>query len=157
MRLRHGIVVLTALVTFVATAAPAAAQDPPVTCEVVEIIASSTDKPSIDPALGDLKKKLTKGPFAGFNTFKKSARLSRPLEPMKEVEFDTPRGETSLILRDVTRPAKKRARISLGIDVADEKGKRYVETKSSVDAGDFLLFGFTANEKETVITAIGCK
>lgn len=159
MRLRHRIAVLTALVAFVATAAPAAAQDPvaPVTCEVVEIIASNSEKPSIDPELGDLKKKLTKGPFAGFNTFKKSARVAKPLEAMKEADFATPRGKTSLILRDVERPAKKRARISLGIEVAAEDGKRYVETRSSVDAGDFLLFARTASKKETVITAIGCK
>jgi hypothetical protein len=154
MRLRSPLALATFLV-LLAAGAPAYAQDA-ATCEVVEVIASNTDKPSIDPDLGDLKKKLSKGPFAGYNTFKKSARLSKRLEGMKEADFDTPRGKTSLILRGLDK-GKKRARISLGIEVAAEDGKRYVETRTSVDAGDFLLFGYTPSEKETVITAIGCK
>jgi hypothetical protein len=127
------------------------------TCEVVEIIASSADKPSIDADLKDLQKKLKKGPFAAFNKFVKSARISKTLTVRDAETFDTPKGKTDLIIQDIDRPAKKRARVSLNVDIEDEAGKRYVGTKSKIDAGDFLLFARSIDDSTAIVTAVGCR
>jgi len=149
-------VVSIALALVIARATPARADDA-MTCEVVEIDATVSDKPSIDPALKDLEKKLKKGPFAAYNTFAQSARMSKKAEVLKNLRFDTPRGAVNLIIREVARPSKKRARLSLGIRLENEAGKEYMDTKMSVDGGEFLLFARTASEKKTTITAVGCR
>jgi hypothetical protein len=140
----------------VARAVPAYADDA-MSCEVVEIDATVSDKPSIDPSLKDLEKKLKKGPFAAYNTFVQSARMAKKLEVLKAQRFDTPKGAVNLIIREIARPSKKRARLALGIRLENEAGKEYMDTKMSVDGGDFLLFARTASEKQTTITAVGCR
>ena len=126
-------------------------------CEVVEIHASVTDTPSIDPELKDLSKKLKRAPLNAFNTFRKLARVARTLEVNVPASFDTPKGETSLTLTDIARGEKKRTRASLDVDVRDEAGKRYVSTEGHIDVGDFLFFGKTISDTESILTAVGCK
>jgi len=140
----------------VGTAAPARADDK-TTCEVVEIEASASEKPSIDPDLKDLEKKLKKGPFSAYNKFVKSARVSKTMEVMVSQSFDTPKGEVDLIVREISKAKKKRTRLSLGIQLETESGKRYIDTKMTVDAGDFLLFARTVSDKQSIITAVGCR
>jgi len=146
-----------ALAIVLALAAPAHAQQASMSCEVVEIEATVSDKPSIDPGLKDLEKKLKKGPFAAYNTFVQSARVSKKLEVLKAERFATPKGAVNLIIREIARPSKKRARLALGIRLENEHGKEYMDTKMSVDGGDFLLFARTAKEQKTTITAVGCR
>jgi hypothetical protein len=145
----------------VATAAPARAQKTAktssMTCEVVEIEASSAEKASIDPELKDLEKKLKKGPFSAYNKFVKSARIAKKLEVMVAEAFDTPKGEVTLIIREIDKPSKKRTRLSLGIQLETEAGKQYIDTKSNVDAGDFLMFARTVSDKQSIVTAVGCR
>jgi hypothetical protein len=148
-------VAAVALVVGLGVAAPAALADG-LTCEVVEIHASTTDNPSIDPELKDLKKKL-KGPFASFNTFKKLARISKKLQEKKPQIYDTPKGQSTVLLERVDRPAKKRVRVSLDLDIEDDSGTRYVGGKFGVDAGDFLLFGKSISDSESIVTAVGCR
>ena len=148
----------------VATSAPVRAQNQKgkktattMTCEVVEIEASNDEKPSIDPELKDLEKKLKKGPFSAYNKFVKSARIAKKLEVMVADAFDTPKGEVTLIVREIDKPSKKRTRLSLGIQLETESGKQYIDTKSSVDAGDFLMFARTVSDKLSIVTAVGCR
>jgi hypothetical protein len=126
-------------------------------CEVVEIIASTTDKPSIDGDLKDLEKKLRTGPFSAYNTFVKSARLARQAARLKAERYDTPKGAVEIVIRGLDRPAKKRPRLSLGVQLEDEAGKQYIDADMSVDAGDFLLFARPAGNKQTIVTALGCR
>jgi hypothetical protein len=144
--------------TLVATAAPARAEDLPesMTCEVIEIEASNAEKPSIDPDLKDLEKKLKKGPFSAYNRFVKSARIAKKMEVMVSEAFDTPKGEVNLIIREIGQK-KKRTRVSLGIQLETEAGKQYIDTKSNVDAGDYLMFGRTVSDKLSIVTAVGCR
>lgn len=139
---------------------PSAKQERPkaatMSCEIVEIEASTTGKPSIDPDLKDLEKKLKKGPFSAYDTFAKSARITKQLAVLKNERFATPKGGVDLIIRDVDK-TKKRPRVSLGIRLEDETGKQYLETKMSADAGDYLLFARTVSSKQSIITAVGCK
>lgn len=149
----------------IATAAPVRAQNQKdkktatttMTCEVVEIEASTAEKASIDPELKDLEKKLKKGPFSTYNRFVKSARIAKKLEVMVADAFDTPKGEVTLIIREIDRPSKKRTRLSLGIQLETESGKQYIDTKSNVDAGDFLMFARTVSDKQSIVTAVGCR
>jgi hypothetical protein len=153
-----------ALVAVTATAAhaqgrarkDAAKKDEALTCEVVEIDATVAEQPWIDPALKDLEKKLRKGPFAGFNRFSKLARQARTMSLLKSERFKTPRGAVDLIIREI-QPDKKRARLSLGVRLEQESGKQYLETKMSVDTGDFLLFARTVSDKQSIVTAVGCR
>jgi hypothetical protein len=125
-------------------------------CEVVEIHATKTDKPKIDPELKDLKKKL-KGPFAAFNTFTKLARVKKSLAKNKPFDFDTPKGKTTANLVSVDQPNKKRARVTVDLDLEDDSGSRYVGGRYDIDANDFLLFSYQLSEGESIITAFGCK
>ena len=141
-------------------AAPAAAQAQAadkVACEVVEIEAQTTDKPAIDPALGDLSKSLTRGPFARYNTFKQSARIARSMTIAKADTFSTPNGKANLTIRAVDRPAKKKARISLGVSLEGKDGKQYIDAKQKVDAGKFAMFAYEVDAQRGIITAISCK
>ena len=140
-----------------AVAATPAHAEESVTCEVVEIEASVADKPSVDPELKDLEKKLTKGPFSAYNRFVKSARIARKMKVMVSETFDTPKGEVDLIVREISKSAKKRTRISLGIQLENEQGKQYIDTKSNVDARDFLMFARTVSDKKSIVTAVGCR
>jgi hypothetical protein len=124
-------------------------------CEVVEIHASKSDKPSIDPDLKDLKKKL-KGPFAAFNTFKKLARIKASLKKNKPFDFETPNGKTTANLVSVDE-GKKRPRITADLDLHAKDGTRYVGGRYDFDASDFVLFSYQLSDDESIITAFGCK
>lgn len=147
-----GVAVLAMLMMTVSTASADSLK-----CEVIEIHASKTDTPSIDPALKDLKKKLKRAPLNAFNTFVKLARVSFTLAENVPQSFDTPRGETNLTLTGVDRPTKKRTRASLDVDVRDESGKRYVSSEGHIDVGDWLFFGLSISDTESILTAVGCK
>lgn len=136
-------------------AAPARADDT-LTCEVVEIDASKTDKPQIDAALKDLERKLKKAPFSAFNTFRKSARISKSMSKLNSETFTTPHGAVTVIIREIDRPSKKKVRLSLGIQLETKAGKQYTESRVSIDAGDFTMFA-RGSDKEGVITAVGCR
>ncbi len=150
--MKSAVVVMTAILL----ASPAAAFADSLSCEVVEIHASKTEKGSIDPELKDLKKKL-KGPFAAFNTFKKLGRVKKKLDENKPQTFDTPKGQTTVNLARVDRPAKKRVRATVDLDIEDDSGSRYVGGRYDVDASDFLLFSLQLSDSESIITAFGCK
>lgn len=140
-----------AVLAFAAT--PALAE----TCEVVEIEASVTNSPSVDASLNDLSKKLKKMPFSAFNTFKQSKRESKSMSENVPDSFTAKHGSVDLIIRDIDKPAKKKKRYSLGVGITNDKGVRWVDTKGSIDAGDFLMFARTVSDSSGIIYAVGCK
>jgi hypothetical protein len=141
---------------FLGAIAARAHADDTLKCEVVEIDATHSDHPSIDPDLKDLEKSLTKGPFAAYNTFKKSARISKDVTVLRVANYSTPHGATELLIRDIDRDAKP-PRLSLSIGLDDESGKRYVDAKQKVDVGKFALYARTVSDTESIVTAVGCK
>jgi len=144
-------------ILFLGFAATRAHADDTLRCEVVEIDASHTDKPSVDPDLKDLAKSLKKGPFAAYNTFKKSARISKDVTVLKVANYSTPKGATELLVREIEHPDKKAVRLSLQIGLDDQNGRRYVDTKQRVDVGKFAIFARTVSDTESIVTAVGCK
>lgn len=151
------IMTLLAAVLFLGAFASRAHADDTLRCEVVEIDATSSDKPSIDPDLKDLERSLKKGPFAQYNTFKKSARIAKTVSLLREEKYQTPRGSVELLVRDKSKDGKKAARLSVSIGLDDENGERYVDATQKVDVGKFLLYARTVSDKESIVTAVGCK
>lgn len=136
---------------------PVAYADNPVACTVVEIEASTTDAPAIGPELRPLEKKLKKPPFSSWNTFKQLGSHAVTLEPMKASTLTLVHGKAQLLLREVTAKGQKKARISLGINVDDADGKRVVDTKVNVDAGDYLVVGRSLKNNRGHLIAMNCK
>ena len=44
-----------------------------------------------------------------------------------------------------------------GGGITNDKGVRWVDTKGSIDAGDFLMFARTVSDSSGIIYAVGCK
>ena len=90
------------------------------------------------------------------------AWIAKMLDALKDESGGKPearrkkqRNTNPVMIREVDHPAKKRARVTLDIGLAKKSGKHYADTKSSVDAGDFLLFARGGDDG--IITAVGCQ
>jgi hypothetical protein len=150
---------LAAIAAFaiIAVAARPARADEAVACTILEITASTTKGGSVDAELQPLEKKLKKPPFSSYNTFKLLGRQERPLTAMKSESLKLQRGSAQLILRDVDRKEGKKARVGLGVQVDDDQGKRVMDTKVSVDSGDYLVLGRSLANGDGHLLAMTCK
>lgn len=150
---------LAFMATFLAvgTFASAAHADTPVSCAVVEIEATTSDAPSIGAELRPLEKKLKKPPFSSWNTFKQLGSHAVTLETMKSSTLTLTHGKAQLLLREVTTRGQKKTRISLGIAVDDAEGKRVLDSKVAVDAGDYLVVGRSLKGNRGHLLAMNCK
>lgn len=135
---------------------PAAEADGGVTCSIIEIEASTSNPPAMDGALKSLEKKLRKPPFSSWNNFKQLGTHSLALEPMKPGSLDLVHGKATLILREVATAGGKKPRISLGVTLDDEAGKRVLDSKLSVDAGDYLVVGRSLPANKGHLVALTC-
>jgi len=132
--------------TFVLAAALAggtAAADATASCDAVEIAATKSKDPSISPELKPLEKRLSKPPLSGWNSFKLLSRSDLTLELMKTSTTKLSSGQVSVILREIDQREGKRPRLTLGITMDGQSGKRIVETKVTVDVGDYTVVGET--------------
>ena len=116
--------------------APASAQKGDAECSYIEIAATKTDKPAMDPDLKPLEKKFKKAPFSAWNNFKKLAAGTASLTKNKSDAIKLKQGAASLMLRD---RSEKRVELTVTMDGAD--GKRVLEAKPAVKAGDWLMLG----------------
>ena len=150
---------LAAIAAFaaIATSARPALADEAVSCTFLEIAASTTKTGSVDAELQPLEKKLKKPPFSSYNTFKLLGRQERPLTPMKPEILKLQRGAAQVMLRDVDRKEGKKPRFGLGVQLDDEEGKRKLDTKVSVDAGDYLVLGRSLSNGDSHLLAMTCK
>ncbi len=138
---------------------PTARADTTASCAVVEIEASTSDAPLIDPDLRPLERKLKKPPFSSWNRFKRLGSHTLVLQPMKSGAQPLVNGKVELLLRDVTSGGRKKPRVALGITLDDQDGKRVIDTKLAVDAGDWLVVGRSLKGKGNrgQIVALTCK
>jgi hypothetical protein len=150
---------LAFIATFVVLGAfaPDAYADATVSCTVVEIEATTSDAPSVSPELRPLEKKLKKPPFSSWNTFKQLGSHAVTLETMKSNTLTLTHGKAGLLLREVTAGGQKKTRISLAITVDDADGKRKLDTKVAVDAGDYLVVGRSLKGNRGHLLAMNCK
>ncbi len=136
----------------VALAHPAFAGD--AECSYMEIAATKTDKPQIDPELKPLEKKFKKAPFSAWNDFKKLSNGSASLTKNKPETLKLKQGQASLMLRDRTDK-----RVELTVTMDDAAGKRVLEAKPAFKAGDWLMLGGpgTSSNDDGHILALTCK
>lgn len=150
--------IFTIAIALVGLAATEARADGPVACTVLEIEASTGDAPSIDAELAPLQKKLKKPPFSSWNAFKRLGAHAITLEPMKQGSLTLVHGKAGLLLREVTAAAgKKKVRVALGITLDDADGKRVLDSKVAVDAGDYLVVGRSLRSGKGQLVALTCK
>lgn len=147
---------LIGLVAFVAGIGDARA-NVPVNCKVIEIEATSSDAPVVDGDLKSLEKKLKKPPFSSWNTFKSLGGHQITLEPMKAGTLTLVHGKAGLLLREVTARAPKKTRIALGVTLDDGDGKRVLDSKLQVDAGDYHFVARSMKGNKAQLIAISCK
>ena len=79
--------------------------------------------------------------------------------PAERLGDDASWDRAELLLRDATTGGPKKPRVQLGITLDDKDGKRVIDTKLAVDAGDWLVVGRslkgTGNRGQ--IVALTCK
>ena len=135
----------------VALAQPAFAGD--AECSFMEIAATKTDKPSVDPELKPLEKKFKKAPFSAWNVFKKLSSGSTSLTKNKPETLKLNKGSATIMLRDRTDK-----RVELTVTKDDVKGKRVLEAKPAFKAGDWLMLGGPGETNDDGhILALTCK
>ena len=120
-------------------------------CNYLEISATSGKAPAIDPELQPLEKKLKKPPFASWNTFHKLSGGPVALDKLKAETLKLGQGAASLLLRDRT---DKRLELTISIDGAD--GKRVLDNKQSVTAGEWVVWGHNVKDDGHIL-ALVCK
>jgi hypothetical protein len=128
--------------------------DKKVGCDFVEVVATTTAKPSMDGDLVGLEKKLKKPPFSSWNTFKVLSRVSKSLLLLKAETVPLTKGSITVLLRDVSDAAKPRLGLTVTID--DTEGKRVMDTKVNVDAGESFVVGRSLANNEGHVLAISC-
>jgi hypothetical protein len=142
----------------VANAQPTQKQQPPpaqtisVTCDFIEITATSAKDPSVDADLEKLKKKFKKPPFSSWNVFKLQHRESRTLQQKKPETIKLKLGEAEAKLLGTAN--KSQLRLSISLDV---NGKNIVNTTATVEAGDYLVYGHALPDNAGHLLALTCK
>ena len=143
---------LAALVV-AALATPAFAGD--AECEYIEIAATNTKdakEPSVDPELKAVDKKLRKAPFTAWNTFKKLSSGPVSLTANKPETLKLKQGNSTVMLRG--RNPKK---VELTVTMDNAAGKRILDAKPVVKAGDWLLLVGTNAKDDGHILGLTCK
>lgn len=141
-----------AAVMVAALAQPAFAQGD-ANCSFVEISATKTNKPAMDPELKPLAKKFKKAPFSAWNTFKKLSSGDIALTKNKPETLKLKQGSAGVMLRDRTEK-----RVELTVTKDDAKGQRVLEAKPAFRAGDWLMLGGPgASSDDGHILALTCK
>jgi hypothetical protein len=134
-----------------ALAQPAFAGD--AECSYMEIAATKTDKPQIDPELKPLEKKFKKAPFSAWNNFKKLSTGAASLIKNKPETLRLKQGSSTVMLRD-----RNEKRVELTVTKDDAAGKRVLEAKPAFKAGDWLMLGGPgAANDDGHILALTCK
>jgi hypothetical protein len=122
-------------------------------CSFMEIEATKTDKPSVDSELKPLEKKFKKAPFSAWNNFKKLANGAVSLTKNKPEALKLKKGSASLMLRD-----RQDKRVELTVTMENAQGKRVLEAKPVVKAGDWLMVGEPSGSNDDGhILALTCK
>ena len=123
-----------------------------VTCDFIEITATSEKDPSVDPDLEKLKKKFKKPPFSSWNVFKLQHRENRTLEQKKSETIKLKLGQAEAKLLGTAN--KSQLRLSISLDV---NGKNIVNTTATVEAGDYLVYGHALPDNAGHLLALTCK
>lgn len=139
--------------TAVAQPSPTPPPPPAVSCEFLEISATSAKEPSIDPELEKLKRKFKKPPFSSWNSFKLLMKANQKLEQRKMETIRLKQGKATATLHGIVNTTSVRLAISL----EDAKGKNIVNTTATFAAGDYLVYGHSLPDNAGHMLALTCK
>jgi hypothetical protein len=142
---------LAAAAAAAALAPRVALADDKAECDYLEIHATAGKPPAIDPELKPLEKKLTRPPLSSWTTFHKLSAGHIALAKLKAEPVKLMQGHASLLLRD-----RKDARIELTIALDGADGKRVLDSKQSVNAGEWNAWVHEAGS-DGYIFALTCK
>ena len=123
-----------------------------VTCDFIEITATSAKDASVDAELAALKKKFTKPPFASWNVFKLQHKESRTLVKKKPETIKLKLGDAVATLLGTAN--KSQLRLTIALDVND---KNIVNTTATVEAGDYLVYGHALPDNAGHLLALTCR
>jgi hypothetical protein len=126
---------------------------PPVSCEFMEISASSGPTPSMDVDLEKLKKKLKKPPFSSWNQFKLLMKADKALTQKKAETIQLKMGKAEATLLGIVNGSQVR----LTISIDDASGKNFVNNTSTFAAGDYLVYGHSLPNNDGHLLALTCK
>ncbi len=126
---------------------------PTVSCEFLEVSASSGDKPAVDADLEKLKKKFKKPPFSSWNQFKLLMKAEKTLTAKKAESIQLKLGKADATLLSIVNGSQ--VRLSISID--DAAGKNFVNNTSTFAAGDYLVFGHSLSNNDGHLLALTCK
>jgi hypothetical protein len=141
--------VITALA---GTATPARAQVA-TECEFLEMSAKAGDKPSIDPELKPVEKKLKKPPFSTWNQFKLLSHSSKSLAKKKVEPIALKIGAATVTLIEIVDKSKVR----LTVTMDDEKGKQVANNTTTVEGGDHVIFVHGLANNDGHLLSLTCK
>jgi hypothetical protein len=123
-----------------------------VTCDVIEISASTGKEASIDPAIKKLEKKLAAQPWS-FNQYKLLSQSSKSLEKGKQENLGLKQGSGTAKLVETVDKSKVRLTIT-----EEHGGKRLIDNTTTIAAGDWLIQGHPIPpNKDGHLVAISCK
>lgn len=147
--------VATALVICAISGGASAQPAPQVACEFYEIGASNDKAPSSDAALPPiLTKRLQRPAFSKqWNTFKLMSKNEKTLAKKKPQKFALKDGGATAELVELVDKSKARMNLTL----EDSKGKTLSEATQLVDAGDWVIVVYVANNNDGHLLAGSCK
>ncbi|MBA3395108.1 MAG: hypothetical protein H0T89_20845 [Deltaproteobacteria bacterium] len=123
-----------------------------VTCEVIEISATTGPNPSTDPKLKAMEKKLAKQPWS-FNQYRLLSQDQKVLEKGKVESLKLKSGSGTAMLVETVDKSKVRLNVS-----EDHDGKRVINSTSTIAAGDWLIVGHPVPpNKDGHLLAMSCK
>jgi hypothetical protein len=147
-------VLMLALAIPAASAQPNPKQPPPgVSCELLEISASSGATPAVDAELEKLKKKFRKPPFSSWNTFKLLMKAEAKLTQKKPETIKLKMGTATATLLGIVNTSNVR----LTISIDDAAGKNFVNNTATFAGGDYLVYGHSLPNNEGHLLALTCK
>ena len=154
---RVALAALFAITALALGAQSAAAQDTgPAACTFLEIKADSGSG-GVDSKLSALKSKLEKPPFSAWKHFELVAKHSRKLAHMKAEEVALKAGgKLTALFRQLSKSAGKKDRLSLSLTLDDKRGKRALDSRVHVDAGDYFVIVVGQSDSEGHLLAFTC-
>jgi hypothetical protein len=123
-----------------------------VTCDVLEISATTGKEGSIDPTLKPVEKKLKQQPWS-YNQYKQLSKSQKTLEKGKAMPLDLKDGSGTAKLVEIVDKTNVRLTVT-----EDHGGKRIINTTQNMAANDWLVVGHPVPpSKDGHLVAISCK
>ena len=124
-----------------------------VSCDYLEVSATTSKTSSIDAGLKPIEKKLKKGPFRQWTEFKMLSSGQRALKKGKPEAIALKQGKLNATLVEIVDKSK----IRLRLEIENAKGKAVSNNTTLLDAGDWVITTVAQPNGDGHLTALTCK